>query len=762
MVTGGISLVAMVMATTALGHVDDPKRDMTAPVYEGPGYRSTAPDLSMGPDSSTALDSSVGPNSSTAAASVGFASSNVTLLSWLPVSEFAGQAFGNDCWGYTSPSGREYALMGLSDGMAVVDLLDPSDPQIINIIPGPSSTWRDIKTYSTFAYVVSEGGGGIQVVDLSDVDNGTAELSTTITLGGTEATHNVVINEDSGFLYRCGGGSNGIRIYSLGNPGLPAFVTSWTDRYVHDCEVVTYDSGPYAGREIAFLCSGFNGGWVETGLDILDVTDKSNIIQMARYQYPLGGYSHQGSLSADRQYFFLDDEADETNFSLPSKTHVIDVSDLENPVEVSDFTNGLASITHNLYVVGDLMYASNYTSGLRVFDISDPTQGVEVAWFDTFPDNNAATFDSLWSNYPFFDSGVVIGSDRQRGLFVWLIGNVGFDFSYPGGLPEEISPGGMTVAVQIDSLEAGGEVPQNPKLHYDYGKGEQQSALTPLGGNLYEATFPPIPCGVQVSFYFSAESNNGFVWRDPIGGAYTRPVSNGIEQLFADDMENDQGWQPVNLGATSGDWQRGVPVNDPSWAYDPATDGDGSGQAWLTQNQLGNTDVDDGAVQLSSPILDLSDEYASISYQYYLTLTNNNGVDRLLVEMSENGSAGPWSEVTGHDVDSGGWQSHRIEQDDLLAAGLTPGANMVIRFTANDGEPQSIVEAGLDGVIVERISCEDDGPEEDLNGDGAVDVTDLLALLAVWGNCPPKCPPDLNGDGIVDVQDLLQLLSAWT
>ncbi len=51
----------------------------------------------------------------------------------------------------------------------------------------------------------------------------------------------------------------------------------------------------------------------------------------------------------------------------------------------------------------------------------------------------------------------------------------------------------------------------------------------------------------------------------------------------------------------------------------------------------------------------------------------------------------------------------------------------------------------------------------DLNGDGEINVSDLLVLLSSWGLCPvdEPCPADLNKDGEVNVSDLLQLLSAW-
>jgi hypothetical protein len=51
----------------------------------------------------------------------------------------------------------------------------------------------------------------------------------------------------------------------------------------------------------------------------------------------------------------------------------------------------------------------------------------------------------------------------------------------------------------------------------------------------------------------------------------------------------------------------------------------------------------------------------------------------------------------------------------------------------------------------------------DINGDGLVNVFDLLALLAAWGPCPPPpCPADVNADGDVGIADLLTLLANWT
>ncbi|MCP3905696.1 MAG: choice-of-anchor B family protein [Planctomycetes bacterium] len=395
------AVASATLAVSAPAHLDDPKALDAAPPVPGPGYSAAADGIGTNP----------------------YTSLGVELQSTVSIEDFGGAlASANDCWGYTSPSGREYAIMGLFDATGFVEITDPVNPVIIDVISGLTSTWRDIKTFQTYAYAVTEAvGGGIQVFDLSQIDAGSVTLVNTVTDAGTNKTHNAVINEDSGYLYRSGGSGHGLRIYDLNaDPSNPTFVGEWNARYVHDAQVVTYTSGPWAGKEIAFACSGFNNGWAETGLDVLDVTNKSNIIEIDRFLLPNGEYSHQGWLSDDRQYFYLDDEADETNGGLPTTTIVLDVSDLANVSLASTFTNGLPAVGHNVYVHDGRLFQANYSTGVRIFDVAtDPEQGVEIAYFDTRPEDDATSFNGLWSVYPFFESGTFIGSDRQRGLFVW-------------------------------------------------------------------------------------------------------------------------------------------------------------------------------------------------------------------------------------------------------------------------------------------------------------------------------------------------------
>jgi hypothetical protein len=234
--------------------------------------------------------------------------------------------------------------------------------------------------------------------------------------------------------------------------------------------------------------------------------------------------------------------------------------------------------------------------------------------------------------------------------------------------------------------------------------------LAGSGPGMWTGALPGFACGDAPQYYYAFTDSSCGVLTDPPGApALVRGAAVGtLTTLLQDTFETDLGWTPSVLGATSGQWQRGVPVNDPGWAYDPAADGDGSGRCWLTQNEPGNTDVDGGSVQLLSPVLDLSAPGVVIEYDLYLRLTNPNGNDRVLVEASV--GAGPWVVVARHEQDLGlAWVHVTLDRASLVAAGLAPGPNARLRFTATDGDPGSVVEAGLDGVRVSQISCASPG-----------------------------------------------------
>lgn len=334
----------------------------------------------------------------------------------------------NDIWGWTdSTTGIEYALVGLDNGTAFIDISDDETPVYLGKLPTAtaSSSWRDIKVYQDHAFIVSEASGhGMQVFDLTklrNVTNAPVTFEMDAHFTGFGNAHNIVINEETGFAYVVGTARNdayggGVHFVNIQNPKNPVAAGGYGGSgYTHDAQVVTYN-GPdsdYTGDEI-FL------GANEDTVVMVNVTDKDNPTLISTIQYSNTSYTHQGWFTEDHHYFILGDELDEVSFGFNSRTLVFDLSDLDNPILHTEYTGATAAIDHNGYVKEDDYFLANYTAGFRVLDISGiGSKSIsEKAFFDTYPSSNTASFNGVWSIYPYFESGKIIVNDIGSGLFV--------------------------------------------------------------------------------------------------------------------------------------------------------------------------------------------------------------------------------------------------------------------------------------------------------------------------------------------------------
>lgn len=674
-----------------------------------------------------------------------FPSNRIELLSLTPLMSFAPSiAYINVCVGYVSPTGREYAIVGLSHGTGFVEVTDPVNPTILGIISGPPSNWREIRTYGHYAYAVSEGGGGIQVMDLDEIDAGVIVYVNNFLAGGAAQTHTQYINEDSGYLYRCGGNSAslgyGLRIHDLADPENPSFVTHWNNgRYIHAVQVVSYFEGPYAGKEIAFCFSNAHSGGTHAALEIVDVTDKSNIYLISFVTYAPSRFSHQGRLSPDRHYLYLNDEFDEAQFGIPSTTHIFDVSSLENAAEVGSFTNGNTSVDHNLYPLGKYIFEANDTSGLRVFDASNPLFPVEIAYFDTHPEDDEPSYlEGFYDNYPYLPSGIILGTDRERGFFIFRLQPDSLQFSYPNGRPELLNILGASLDLQIVGNTNQSMLPGTAKLHYKVAGDYVETDLEEISPDHFRASFPALPCGSAVSYYFSAQSSDGVIWQDPVAGAIApHVVRYGTNQtLLAENlMEADNGW---TVGIPEDDATRGLWVRVDSIGSMNATgyrvqteydhsEGNGT-QCWVTGQGIGagpgNADVDLGQTTLVSATFDLSSSAAHrIGYwrwhyndsttagdAFRVDISNDNGQSWINVETVFPGGPNP---VTG-------WFYHEFRVEDFVPA----TDQMKIRFTAADRDDESLVEAAIDDFRIWSFSCGCDGNVNLVSSNPANDAID--------------------------------------
>ena len=349
---------------------------------------------------------------------------DVDLLSYLSHAEMGGGS-GNDIWGWTDPeTGREYALVGESTGTAFVDISNPSQPLYLGTLPTHTtpSAWRGIKVFANHAFVVSEAvDHGMQVFDLTQLRTVTAPpvtFSETAHYAGFGSTHTIALNIRTGFAYAVGTRTceGGLHVVDVRTPGAPRPAGCFSlDGYTHETQCVVY-AGPdtiYREREI---CLNSN----EDTLTIVDATDKLEQVQLSRTGYGGSAYTHQGWLTEDQRFFLVNDEGDEQAFRHRTRTWIWDVSDLDAPVLLGNYDGPTPSIDHNLYVRGNLVYESNYRSGLRVLDASDIAQGAlrELGFFDIFPSDDNPNFNGAWTSYPFFSSGAVVVNGIEQGLFV--------------------------------------------------------------------------------------------------------------------------------------------------------------------------------------------------------------------------------------------------------------------------------------------------------------------------------------------------------
>ena len=357
---------------------------------------------------------------------------NVDLLGYLDLSQIGGGQ-GSDSWGWKhEASGRYFALVGRSNGTSFVEITDPSHPVYLGNLPstgGQSSAWRDVKTYQEHAFIVADDiPHGMQVFNLTkllNVQNApvTFTADEVYSSGGLQNAHNISINEATGYAYvvgsnTCGGGLHMVNIQNPSNPTLAGCFS--TDGYTHDAQCLIYN-GPdadYQNREICFASN-------EDTVTVVDVTDKSNPVMINKTGYTGQQYTHQGWLTADQKYFIIDDELDELGRGNGSpdftRTYVMDMSDLDNPFITGHHNADGAAVDHNQYIVDGHTFQANYVRGLRILKLGDLAQAEmnEVAYFDTYPDaDNSSIFGGAWNVYPFFDNGMVMISDINRGVFI--------------------------------------------------------------------------------------------------------------------------------------------------------------------------------------------------------------------------------------------------------------------------------------------------------------------------------------------------------
>jgi choice-of-anchor B domain-containing protein len=367
----------------------------------------------------------------------GFACESVDLVSFLPLSALGAEPGEGitDIWGWTDPeTGREYVLAGRTAGLAFIDITDSGTPHFLGLMPANPSHARDIKVYRDHAFMTGDGAGdhGLLVFDLSrlrDVPVTPAMFEPDARYDEVASAHNLIVDTESGFAYTVGtntGGQScggGLHMIDIREPLQPTFAGCYTDTEgliwsgrTHDAQCTVY-RGPdeaYQGRQICFASN-------ETAMRIVDVTDKSAPTPISSASHPGTAYVHQGWLTEDHRYLYVNDELDEIVGTVDrTRTLIYDIAELDDPILVGEHLGPDQATDHNLFISGSRAYLANYQAGFRVLDVSDPEQPVEIGWFDTTPygENPPGFGGGAWTAWPFFESGMVVVSSMNEGLFI--------------------------------------------------------------------------------------------------------------------------------------------------------------------------------------------------------------------------------------------------------------------------------------------------------------------------------------------------------
>ncbi len=367
----------------------------------------------------------------------GFECHDVDLLAFLSIPSLGGEDRHrvSDAWGWTDPdTGREYALIGITDGMAILDVTHPSDPVHLGIVPANPSGARDIKTFRDHAFFTGDGAGshGLVVFDLTrlrDVAGTPTRFEPDTIYTGIASAHNLIMEAERGVAIAVGasgGGQScggGFHMVDVSAPLQPTFRGCYTDDVgliapgrTHDGQCVVYH-GPDARYHDRQICIASN----ETALRFLDITRPDSVIEIAKATYPAAAYTHQGWLTEDHRYFFMNDELDElAGLATRTRTLIWDVSVLDDPVLVGEHLGPDGATDHNLFIRDDLLFEANYQAGVHILDIADPENPVPIGSFDTTPyEGNPPGFATgAWTAFPFLDSGTLVVTSMYEGVFL--------------------------------------------------------------------------------------------------------------------------------------------------------------------------------------------------------------------------------------------------------------------------------------------------------------------------------------------------------
>ncbi|HET9887064.1 MAG TPA: choice-of-anchor B family protein, partial [bacterium] len=328
-----------------------------------------------------------------------YPSDNVVLLSHRD--EFSGYS---DIWGFVGNNGREYVILQTITGSAWYDVQDPIHPVLIKEIPGAVSSWRDAFDIGNYVYLGSEGGGGIQIVDVSNPANPTLVGAYTATVNNS---HTVFGDRARKLVYVMGGfadgAAGGLQVLNAANPTNLVEVGRWTNQYVHDASAegnIVHANLINVGR-----------------FRLIDTTNPASPAGLGNAFNDPTGATHSSWPFGDGIHVLVTEETIEAVDT--GRLKCLNISNPATITLVDDYNPAPNTSAHNPHIQGNRAAVSWYTRGTRLIDITNPANLAEIGYVDTYPTNDGPNFAGNWGTFPHFPSGLIASSDISGGLFLF-------------------------------------------------------------------------------------------------------------------------------------------------------------------------------------------------------------------------------------------------------------------------------------------------------------------------------------------------------
>lgn len=646
----------------------------------------------------------------------------------------------NDVWGWVDDSTNvEYALVGRRDGVSIVDLSNPANPTEVQFIPGAFSHWRDLKTWQHYAYVTNEDSAGVLIIDMSGTPGNWGYKDTEI--GGITRAHNLYIDDGVAYVVASNRHFGGIVMFDIAtDPWNPVEIGFYDNRRVHDVYVrdkIAYAAGindglleiidvsdpmnPVVTGSQAYQNAKTHNTWLNDSSTVCfttdelsdayiyawDITDPSNIVELGRIRSSLSnGTATPHNVHVLNDFLVTSYYAD--------GIHIVDAARPHNLVEVgyydtNSLTGGGTTGMWGAYpfLPSGLIIGTDMNTGLFVwqpeFERACYLEGMVTDTVTGQPLTNARIQIVGASLYKFADNtgGYAMGI-ADSGSYTVRYSKFGY---FPKTFALTLNHGQLivqdvelvpvpTLSTQLTVLDSASQTGvANAKVIFT-SNGQDFNYVAGANG-IVQASLPPATYTVYAGEWG---------WKtkeESITVDITGPNTGVIELAtgYYDDFLFDFGWTTYATAFT-GHWIRDVPIATTySWGFvNPNEDvpDDFGNTCYVTGNGVGlvgEFDVDDGDVELTSPAMDLQN-YTNPTIKLFRWFANEGSFedDEMTIELTDGNTTQVLTTLIG--------SSHNrwVEEEfSVLEFFPNPTANMKLIVTTGDQFGSGhLVEGGLD------------------------------------------------------------------